>query len=148
MKLEVLPSRHDLESVVEMLHSLGWQTKPVGNFVEVQPSKESPSVLVSAYSYQFCGTWIRPIYSKVHLETFIDLDTISSMLLLTSFDECGSISAMEVNKETKTIVITYRLFIPSELSERAYLMEGIMSASLSGADFQANFKRLHEHIGN
>lgn len=145
MNLENLPHRNDLESAVEMIHSLGWKTTPVGNFVEVRPSTQSPAVLVSALSYQFCGIWLRPVYTKLTMESSIDLDTISSVLLLTSFDEVGSVSVIEMDREAKSMTITYRLLIPSEPSERAYVAEGIWAASLSGADLQANIKRIHEH---
>jgi hypothetical protein len=148
MNLENLPSRDDLESAVEMIHSLGWKTKAVGNFVEVRPSTQSPAVLVSALSYQFCGIWLRPIYTKLTVESFIDLDTIASVLLLTSFDEVGAVSVMEMDREAKSMTITYRLLIPSQPSERAYMAEGILAASMSGADLQKNLKRMHEHAKN
>ncbi len=65
---------------------------------------------------------------------------------MTSLEECGSIAVMNVNKRTKEITISYRLLIPSEPSEKAFLFEGILSASLSGADLEVDLKRIHERI--
>ncbi len=146
MKLEQLPSRNDLESAVAMINSLGWTARPIGDFVEVHCSTQSPAVLVSALSYQFCGGWLRPVYSKVTLDSFIDINTISSVLLLTSFGELGSVTVMDMNKETKSITITYRVLIPSEPAERVHFAEGIMAASFAGADIEANLRRIHEHV--
>ena len=144
MNINALPSRHDSESMIEMIHSLGWKTKVSGTHVEVRPAPDAPVVQVSAISYKFCGIWLRPVYSKVTIETFIDLDTIAAVLLLGSFNEIGAVSVVEMNKETMTITFTCRLMIPSEPSERAYLAEGILSASYSGADLQQAIRRIHE----
>lgn len=136
MKLDNLPSRNDLESVLAMLDSLGWPAETYENHAMVRISSHTPAVELSAFSYKYCGIWIRPIYSYVSLESSIDLNTISSILLLHTFDELGSVSISDMDEETKCMTLSYRLLIPSEPAERANLAEAIMAASFCCTDLR------------
>jgi hypothetical protein len=143
MHIESLPTRNDVEPVLGMVGSLGWETRMVGSFVEVRPSSKAPAVLVSPVSYKFCGIWLRPVYTKLTVESFLDLDAIASSMLQAWFSEIGALSVLPARDDANSVTLMCRLLIPSEISEPAHLAEAILAAAFSGNDLKTHIRQIH-----
>ena len=142
MDIERLENRIDLETVLDHVGKGGWEHSQVGQDIQVFPTTDSNSVLISRVRYKFCGAWILPIYSRVDLETYIDISTISSTLLQIALTEIGSLSVLRSEEDDNRITILYRLFIPAD-GDHVQFSEGVLTAYFSMVDLREWVKNIH-----
>jgi len=144
MQLENLPSRLDPESVACHFPKIGWPMVEVGEFYEVNPSPETPALLISHYVYDFCGTPIRPVFAKFSVQTYLDPAAVGTVMMRAAFGYLGALALFDMDADEKKITFSYRVLIPGMIDDAPQLLSACFAAACGAADLQSDLRRLHE----
>ncbi len=144
MNIDALPSRLDLSFAEETIAAQGWSTLEAGENLLVSPTGEAGKVLVSGRSYHFLNQWLRPVYSRVDIESDLDIRLITIPLLKYAMSEVGTISLYHADEGAKCVTIFYRVLIPSE-ADKVDLLNGILTALYSADDIKKLIAHYHDN---